>query len=394
MSTWRTRFAADAAAWRAQGLERSRRVVRPLSATSVEVEGKVVTAFASNDYLGLSRHPRLIEAVAEGARLFGAGAGASHLVSGHHVVHDELERELARFAGKPAALVCMNGYAANMALMTTLAGAGDEIFSDELNHASIVDGTRLSRAAVKVYAHADVDALETLLKSSSAGHKLVVTDAVFSMDGDVAPLRELLDLCERHGALLVVDDAHGLGVWGPEGRGSVAALGLQSSSIVYMGTLGKSAGLSGAFIAAERLIIDRLVQRARSYVFSTASSPALAHATLTALELIRSAEDGRARLAGYRDRMQQAASAWKPYRLLASTTAIQPLIIGDNVATVQIADALLRAGLWVPAIRPPTVADGSARLRITLSAAHSTADIDGLCKTLSQVIASAPAKRA
>ncbi|MFH1602985.1 MAG: 8-amino-7-oxononanoate synthase [Pseudomonadota bacterium] len=394
MSTWRDRFDADAAKWRSAGLERRRRVVRPLSATEVEVDGKIITAFASNDYLGLSRHPRLIEAVAEGARRFGVGAGASHLVSGHHVVHEELERELARFAGKPAALTCMNGYVANLALMTTLAGAGDVIFSDALNHASIVDGARLSRAAVEIYAHADVDALEALLASSAARHKLVVTDAVFSMDGDVAPLRALLVLCERHDALLVVDDAHGLGVWGPEGRGSVQALGLESSSIVYMGTLGKSAGLSGAFIAADRLIIDRLMQHARPYVFSTASSPALAHATLTALELIRSAESGRARLAAYRDRLQRAASEWKPYRLLSSATAIQPLIIGDNIATVRIADALLAEGLWVPAIRPPTVADGSARLRITLSAAHSDADIERLTRTLTLVIARAAASQA
>jgi len=387
MSAWRDRFLADAAQWQSAGLERRRRVVRPLSATTVEADGRILTAFASNDYLGLSRHPRLVEALAEGARLYGVGAGASHLVSGHHGVHEELERELARFANKPAALLCMNGYAANIALMTTLAGAGDEIFSDELNHASIVDGTRLSRAAVKIYAHADVDALAALLGSSAAAHKLVVTDAVFSMDGDIAPLRELLALCERHDALLVVDDAHGLGVCGPEGRGSVEALGLRSEAIVYMGTLGKSAGLSGAFIAAERLIIDRLIQRARAYVFSTASSPALAHATLTALELIRSADAGRARLAAYRDRLQRTSSEWKPYRLLPSATAIQPLIIGDNVATVQIADALLREGLWTPAIRPPTVPDGSARLRITLSAAHSAMDVEHLCKALSQVIA-------
>ncbi|MBI2316723.1 MAG: 8-amino-7-oxononanoate synthase [Betaproteobacteria bacterium] len=335
MSAWRDRFLADASAWRAAGLERTRRVVRPVSATAVEIDGKLITAFASNDYLGLSQHPRLIEAIAEGARRFGAGSGASHLVSGHHAVHDALEHELARFAGMPAALACMNGYVANLALLTTLAGEGDEIFSDQLNHASIVDGTRLSRAAVKLYPHADADALEAQLKSSRAAHKLVVTDAVFSMDGDVAPLRELLWLAERHDALLVVDDAHGLGVWGPEGRGSVRALGLDSERIVYMGTLGKSAGLSGAFIAADRLIIERLIQRARTYVFSTAASPALAHATITALELIRSAQAERARLAAHRDRLQEASPAWRPYRLLPSSTAIMPLIIGGNTETVR-----------------------------------------------------------
>jgi 8-amino-7-oxononanoate synthase len=389
LRSWRNRFLAEAASWRSVGLERRRRVVRPVSAIEIEVEGKVVTAFASNDYLGLSHHPRLIEAIGEGARRFGAGAGASHLVSGHHAVHEALEHELARFAGKPAALACMNGYVANLALLTTLAGEGDVIFSDQLNHASIVDGARLSRAAVKIYPHADVDALEQLLEASTARQKLVATDAVFSMDGDMAPLQDLLALCERHDALLVIDDAHGIGVCGPEGRGSVQALGLQSDCIVYMGTLGKAAGLSGAFIAAEQLIIDRLIQRARAYVFSTAGSPALAHATLTALELIRSADPARARLAAHRDRLQGLASAWRPYRLLASSTPIQPLVIGDNATTVRIAEALLDEGLWVPAIRPPTVPENSARLRIALSAAHSDQDIDHLCSALSQVAARA-----
>lgn len=387
MSAWRNRFLDDAREWQAAGLERRRRVVRPISATEVEVDGRSITAFASNDYLGLSRHPSLIEAVAEGARRFGVGAGASHLVSGHHEVHEALEHELARFAGKQAALVFMNGYVANVALLTTLAGEGDVIYSDELNHASIVDGARLSRAEVRVFPHTDVQALENLLKNEVAGHKVVVTDAVFSMDGDIAPLRDLLGLCERYDALLVVDDAHGLGVWGPEGRGSLQALGLESDCIVYMGTLGKSAGLSGAFVAAEKLIVDRLMQRARSYVFSTASSPALAHATLAALDLIRSADAARERLSAYRDRLQGASSGWLPYRLLASTTPIQPLVIGENTATVRIADSLLREGLWLPAIRPPTVPKGSARLRITLSAAHTQENIEKLVTTLTRVVA-------
>ena len=362
-------------------------MVRPVSATEVEVDARLVTAFASNDYLGLSRHPRLIEAIAEGARRFGAGAGASHLVSGHHAVHEVLEHALASFAGKPAALAFMNGYVANLALLTTLAGDGDAIFSDELNHASIVDGARLSRATVEIYPHADVGALEALLRSSTARQRLVVTDAVFSMDGDVAPLGALLALCERHDALLVVDDAHGIGVWGPEGRGSVHALGLQSDCIVYMGTLGKAAGLSGAFVAADPLIIDRLIQRARPYVFSTATPPALAHATLTALELIRAADAARGQLQRHRERLRRFAAAWQPFHLLASATPIQPLVIGDNSTVVRIAEALLQEGLWVPAIRPPTVPAGSARLRITLSGAHSDEDIGRLGAALSRIIA-------
>ena len=391
MKTWRSRFLADAAKWEAAGLRRRRRVVRPLSPTEIEIDGNAVTAFASNDYLGLSRDPRLVEALAEGARCYGAGAGASPLVSGHHAVHEALECELARFAGKPAALHFMNGYVANLALLTALSGDGCAIFSDRLNHASIVDGARLSRAAVEVYPHADAGALETLLRASGAAHKLVVTDAVFSMDGDVAPLQDLLALCERHDALLVVDDAHGIGVRGPEGRGSVQALGLHSDCLVYMGTLGKAAGLSGAFVAADALIVDRLVQRARTYVFSTAASPALAHATLTALELIRSADAARTQLAAHRERLQGAATAWLPYRLLASSTPIQPLVVGGNKAVVQVADALLEQGLWAPAIRPPTVPAGSARLRIALSAAHRAEDIERLCTALTRIAAQAAA---
>jgi len=390
LKSWRSRFLADAAQWESAGLRRRRRVVRPESATELEIGGRTVTAFASNDYLGLSRDPRLAEALAEGARRYGAGAGASPLVSGHHAVHEALECELARFAGKPAALHFMNGYVANLALLTALAADDGAIFSDRLNHASLIDGARLSRAAVQVYPHADAGALEALLKRSTAGHKLVVTDAVFSMDGDLAPLEDLLALCERHDALLVVDDAHGIGVRGPEGRGSVQALGLQSDCLVYMGTLGKAAGLSGAFVAADPLIIDRLIQRARTYVFSTAGPPALAHATLTALELIRSADAERARLAAHRERLQGAAPAWLPYRLLASGTPIQPLVVGGNKAAVQIADALLEQGLWAPAIRPPTVPAGSARLRIALSAAHRAEDVERLCAAL-RIVARAAA---
>jgi len=389
LNAWRRRFLADAAEWESAGLRRRRRVVRPLSATEIEIDGKAVTAFASNDYLGLSRDPRLVEALAEGARRYGAGAGASPLVSGHHAMHEALEYELARFAGKPAALHFMNGYVANLALLTALSGEGGAIFSDRLNHASIIDGARLSRARVEVYPHADAGALESLLKASRASHRLVVTDAVFSMDGDVAPLEDLLGLCERHDALLVVDDAHGIGVRGPQGRGSVQALGLQSDCLVYMGTLGKAAGLSGAFVAADALIVDRLVQRARTYVFSTAAPPALAHATLTALELMRSADAARMRLAAHRERLRVAAPDWLPYRLLASSTPIQPLVIGENKAVVDAADALLEQGLWAPAIRPPTVPPGSARLRIALSAAHRAEDVERLCAALSSVAARA-----
>ena len=387
MSGWRDRFGAEAARWQSAGLERQRRVVRRLSATECEVDGRMVCAFAGNDYLGLACHPRLIEALAQGARCYGAGSGASHLVSGHLAVHEQLEAVLADFAGKPAALTFMNGYVANIALLTSLAREGDVIYSDRLNHASIIDGARLSRAALKVYPHADVDALGSLLASSKARQRLVVTDAVFSMDGDIAPLKDLLSLCERYDALLLADDAHGIGVCGPQGRGTLQSLGLDSERLVYMGTLGKAAGLSGAFVAADPLIIEHLIQHARPYVFSTASSPALAHATLTALELVRAADGARARLAAHRLRLREASSQWPAYRLLASSTAIQPLLVGDNRRVVAIAEALLDEGVWAPAIRPPTVPEGTARLRITLSGAHSSQQLERLCDALTHVLA-------
>jgi 8-amino-7-oxononanoate synthase len=326
----------------------------------------------------------------EGVGLYGAGSGASHLVSGHSKAHEELEERLADFEAphlvQARALYLSTGYMANLAVLTALAAAtpGEaEILSDALNHASIIDGTRLARAKVTVYAHNHVAALEAALMASSAKTKIVVTDSVFSMDGDMAPLPQILALCERFGAWLVVDDAHGFGVLGEHGRGALEHFQLKSPQLVYMGTLGKAAGVSGAFVAAHATVIDWLVQRARPYIYTTAAAPALAHALLTSIDLIDSRE-GRQRRAQLELLQHQLASM--PLRAgwqhLASATPIQPLVIGGNAEVLAAAQALLDQGLWVSAIRAPTVPAGTARLRITLSAAHTHEDVSRLLDAL------------
>lgn len=374
----------------AQGLRRRRRTVATPCAPWVELEGRRLLAFNSNDYLGLAAHPRVVEALREGAALYGAGSGGSHLIGGHSRAHAQLEEALAALLAphlvQPRALYFGSGYMANLAVLSALAApapAQTEIFSDALNHASIIDGTRLSRAKVSVCAHGDVAALEALLDASTAATKIVVTDSVFSMDGDIAPLPQMLALCERHGAWLVVDDAHGFGVLGQEGRGVLEHFHLRSPSLVLMGTLGKAAGVSGAFVAAHETVIEWLVQRARPYIYTTAAPPALAHALLTSLELMTSAEGQarRAQLAALR--AQLAAMPVKPgWQRLASDTPIQPLVIGGNAEVLRAAQRLFELGLWITAIRAPTVPAGTARLRLTLSAAHTAQDVDQLLAAL------------
>ncbi|GAB7526985.1 8-amino-7-oxononanoate synthase [Paraburkholderia sp. 2C] len=372
----------------AQGLRRHRRVADSPCSAHMTVDGRNVIGFASNDYLGLAAHPLLVAALIEGARRYGAGSGGSHLLGGHSRAHAQLEDDLAEFAGgfsdAPRALYFSTGYMANLATLTALAGRGTMLFSDALNHASLIDGARLSRAEVQIYPHADADALAAMLDASDAPTKLIVSDTVFSMDGDLAPLARLVELAERHGAWLVVDDAHGFGVLGPQGRGALAHAGLRSPNLVSIGTLGKAAGVSGAFVVAHETVIEWLVQRARPYIFTTASVPAAAHAVSASLKII-AGEEGNARRAHLhtlieRTRAMLKATPWLP---VDSETAVQPLIIGANEATLDIAAALDRAGLWVPAIRPPTVPEGTSRLRISLSAAHSRADLDRLEAALS-----------
>ncbi len=377
-----------------QHLIRQRRLVETPHAPAMTVDGRAMLAFCSNDYLGLAADARVVEALRDGALRYGAGSGASHLISGHSAAHAALEDRLADFLSphvpSARALYFSTGYMANLAVLSALAGKDAEIFSEELNHASLIDGARLARATLRVYPHKDLAQLETLLRQSTAADRLVVTDSVFSMDGDIAPLRELLALCERHGAWLVVDDAHGFGVLGENGRGVLEQLALSSQQLVYVGTLGKAAGVAGAFVAAHATVVEWLVQRARPYIYTTAAPPAVAHALLASLDII-SGDEGRQR----RARLQQLISrlrerlALKRWTLLPSETPIQPVVIGDNAQTMAAGAALLARGFWVGAIRPPTVPQGTSRLRITLSAAHTLAQVDALADALLGIEAAA-----
>lgn len=374
-----------------QSLTRHRRVVETPCAPRVSVGGRALLAFASNDYLGLAAHPRLVAALREGAELYGVGSGASHLISGHTRAHEMLEERLAEFVGphleSPRALSFCTGYMANLAILTALGADADaEIFSESLNHASLIDGARLARAQVKVYPHADLDALASLLAASNATSKLVVTDSVFSMDGDLAPLPAMLALCERHNAWLVIDDAHGFGTLGASGRGALEHFNMRSPNLVYMGTLGKAAGVGGAFVAAHASVIELMIQRARPYIFTTAAPPALAHALLTSIDIIGGDEGAsrRAHLHTLIAQMQRDLTLQR-WERIASNTAIQPIVIGSNAEALRIGAALYGQGLWVPAIRPPTVPAGTARLRVTLSAAHTIEEVAQLTAALNQL---------
>lgn len=372
---------------RENSLQRRRRITDTACAPQVAVDGRDMLAFCSNDYLGLAAHPQVVEALREGASLYGAGSGASHLVSGHGRAHAQLEEKLAQFMAphleRARAVYFCTGYMANLALLSALGGADAVIFSEGLNHASLIDGCRLARAQVQVYPHGDTETLERMLAASPARTKLVVTDSVFSMDGDIAPLPALLALCERHDAWLVVDDAHGFGVLGENGRGAFEHFSLRSPNLVYMGTLGKAAGVGGAFVAAHETVVEWLVQRARPYIYTTAAAPALAHALLTSVEIIAGPE-GQARRAHLRELIGQLDDSLelKRWRRLPSITAIQPVVIGSNQEALDVAAALHEKGLWVPAIRPPTVPADTARLRVTLSASHTAEQVGRLAQAL------------
>ena len=373
------------AALDAASLRRTRRVVDAKDGPHLQVDGRSLLSFASNDYLGLSQHPALIAAAQEAASRYGVGATASPLVCGHEGPHEALEAELAAFVGRPRALYFGSGYLANVGLVPALVGRGDAVFSDALNHACLIDGVRLSKAEAHVYPHVDLTALAAQLAASTAQRKLVVTDAVFSMDGNIAPLRELLALCEQHDALLMVDDAHGFGVVGPGGRGSAALAGIADSPrLVYMATLGKAVGCIGAFVAGEASTVEWILQRARTYIFATAV-PAMAAAAVSASLKVMTAESWRQpHLHGLIAQLR-AGMAGLPWRLLQSDTGIQPVIVGDNARALALSEALRDRGLWVPAIRPPTVPEGTARLRISLSAAHSRADVERLLHALVEI---------
>jgi 8-amino-7-oxononanoate synthase len=365
----------------AEGLLRKRRIIDGKQQPELRADGEVLLSFCSNDYLGLASHSALIAAVQQAAGEVGIGGGASHLITGHHRLHHELEEALAQFVGLPRALFFSTGYMANLGVISALVGRGDAIFADRLNHASLNDAAVLSRADLHRYPHNDVAALEKQLAQSTAKRKLVVADAVFSMDGDIAPVPQLLALCERYDAWLMLDDAHGFGVLGTHGKGTLEHFGVHSPRIIYMATLGKAAGVSGAFVAGEPELVEYLIQRARTYIYTTAMPPVLAAALLAALPIIEKDTSRREQLkkliATLRGNLKP-----KQWRLDESITPIQPLIIGSNEDALRVSEHLREHGILVPAIRPPTVPQGTARLRITLSAAHTVEDVMRLVDAL------------
>jgi 8-amino-7-oxononanoate synthase len=369
----------------------------------VTVAGRLLKAFCSNDYLGFANHPRLVAAMAEGAERYGVGSGASHLISGHSLAHDLLETELARTQMEhihdARALFFCTGYLANITAITALAGlglqgvnqnAGISIYSAKLNHASLIDGVKLAaaqtKASVHLFDHTKLADLNEMLQADSSTHKLIVTDGVFSMDGDLAPVADLLAIAEAHDALLIVDDAHGFGVLGKYGHGILEYFQIQSDRIVYIGTLGKAAGVSGAFVCAHKTLMECLIQKGRPYIYSTATPPAIAHTVLASLHLIESKE-GQAR----RAHLNQLIAIWHQelqldhWQISSSMTPIQPLVLGSNAAALLASQQLDEAGYWIPAIRPPTVPEGSARLRITFSANHSTQAVRELITELQKI---------
>lgn len=368
-------------------LKRLRRTPENPCGPEMVLNGQSLVAFASNDYLGLANDASLKEGAREAIEQWGIGAGASQLVSGRLGIFDTLEQQLAEFAQREAALFFPSGFQANLGVLTALADRHDVIFADRVNHASLIDGAQLSRAQHVRYQHTDLDDLKQKLATTAiaaGGVRLIVTDSVFSMDGDEAPLLDLLELAEQYDAWFIVDDAHGLGVLGPQGRGSIADAGLPPHpNLVMIGTLGKAAGVSGAFVAAQGNVIEWLIQRARSYIYTTGPSPMIAGALLASIDRIIRGDDLRMQLRAHIDQLRNGISQLNlPFELLPSRTGIQALVIGNNEQTLAISQRLLEQGYWVPAIRPPTVPAGSARLRISLSAAHTSAHIDGLIKAL------------
>ena len=364
---------------------RTRRIIDGPQDASMLVDGKRVMSYASNDYLGLANHPKVVEATMRALKRYGLGAGSSHMVSGHMRAHHELEEKLADYIDLPKALLFSSGYTANIGILTALAGRGDSIFADKLNHACLNDGALLSRANFKRYPHCNLAKLESMLEESkTAGRKLIVTEAVFSMDGDIAPLPELLKLAETYDALLVIDDAHGFGVLGYRGKGSLEHFNLKSDRIIYMATLGKAAGGYGAFVAGNEDIVEWVLQSARTYIFTTATPPAIAAAMHASLEVM---QEDRERLKHLRMLIDFFGDSLKlqfaslPY----SQTAIQPIMIGDNATAMAFADALRDRHMFVPAIRPPTVPPGTARLRVSITAAHTADDLFDLITALTDL---------
>lgn len=380
----KTALAPDLEQRQAQSLYRYRRVLEGPQGPEIQVDGRRVWTFCSNDYLGLANHPKIRVAFMQGVQEYGVGSGAAHLVTGHSRAHHELEEALAEFAGRPRALLFSTGYLANLGVISALLGHQDAVFEDRLNHASLLDGGLLAGARFKRYRHRDCQALEAALVARKARRKLVVTDGVFSMDGDLAPLPELATVARRFDAWLLVDDAHGLGVLGEGGRGSLAHWGLGMAQVpVLVGTLGKALGTFGAFVAGEEALIETLIQQARTYIYTTAPPPAVAAATLASLRLAEAESWRREKLAHLIAQFRQGA-AQLGLQLMDSQTPIQPLLVGDSAAALKLSESLFARGMLITAIRPPTVPAGSARLRITLTAAHSETQVERLLEALAE----------
>lgn len=374
-------LAPELAALKEKSLYRLRRLLEGPQGPEVTLDGRRCLNFSSNDYLGLAAHPALKDAARRGLERYGVGSGAAHLVTGHSTAHHALEEELAAFTGRPRALLFSSGYMANLGIASALIGRGDRVLEDRLNHASLLDAGLLSGARFSRYAHADVDALKQEL-TDFPGRTLVMTDGVFSMDGDIAPLPGLARATDAVGAFLAVDDAHGFGVVGEGGRGSLEHHGLNLAEVpVLMGTLGKACGSFGAFVAGSEALVESLIQGARTYIYTTASPPALAEASRAALKLIQAEPERRQHLHTLIARFR-AGARQLGLKLMASETPIQPLLVGDPAEALSLSQALREDGIIAAAIRPPTVPVGTARLRFTLTAAHTQQQVDRLLDAL------------
>jgi 8-amino-7-oxononanoate synthase len=383
----------EVAALRERHLYRSLRVMTSAQGPIVSIDGQRVISLSSNDYLGLTHHPRLREAALAAVRDFGVGSGAVRTIAGTMTMHEELESELAGFKGTPAVLTFQSGFTANTGVIPTIAGETDLIVSDALNHASIIDGMRLSKAPRQIYPHGDVEALREILREARASGRpgggpyrmiLVVTDGVFSMDGDIAPLAELAELAQRHGCRLMVDEAHATGAIGPGGRGSVAAAGLSGEVDVVMGTLGKALGSYGAYVCASRETTDYLLNAARSFVFSTAPPPAVAAAGLAALELLESQPERVGRLTANAATLRRAFVD-EGLEVGGSETQIVPVAVGDAERTMELCERILERGVFAQGIRPPTVPEGSSRLRFTVMSTHRREELERAAKLVGSV---------
>lgn len=375
---------------KAHSLYRYRRILEGPQGPEIQIGDRRVWTFCSNDYLGLANHPEIRAALIQGVQEYGVGSGAAHLVTGHSRAHHALEEALAEFVGRPRALLFSTGYMANLGLISALLGRHDAVFEDRLNHASLLDGGRFAGVQLKRYRHRDSQDLEYTLRASRARRKLVVTDGVFSMDGDLAPLTALAATTSGLDAWLMVDDAHGLGVLGEGGRGSLAHFGLEMAQVpILVGTLGKALGTFGAFVAGEEALIETLIQQARTYIYTTAPPAAIAAATLASLRLAQTESWRRDKLACLIAQFRQGA-AQLGLQLMDSPTPIQPLLVGDSVTALKLSEALLAEGILITPIRPPTVPAGSARLRITLTAAHSANQVERLLEMLAKALPTTP----